>query len=144
MTVVIVKSLVRGTSVWIVLTMTFATPAFGEWSQSSSIEEALIRNFSDYKTIHPLHEFIKITEPGRIVVHTVGDATARNPAHNANCNLCDSRIRGERYVSLLKQLKFLDHLTVNPSYRNAPTVPILMFVRDVSPLLVNSTPGIYS
>lgn len=71
---------------------------------------------------NPFHEFFEITEPGRVIVHTVfsgngeresqGTPTARTPVpgatvssndesviHFANCNLCDSRIRGDRYVS---------------------------------------------
>ncbi|KAJ7170143.1 hypothetical protein C8R46DRAFT_896701 [Mycena filopes] len=72
---------------------------------------------------NPFHEFLEIKEPGRVVVHTVysGDgerdvldqfnsgsrAPASAPAaqqaeeqpavHYATCNLCDSRIRGDRY-----------------------------------------------
>ncbi|KAJ6621136.1 hypothetical protein B0H10DRAFT_2215397 [Mycena sp. CBHHK59/15] len=69
---------------------------------------------------NPFHEFLEIKEPGRVIVHTVysGDgerdtaasnsgaraATApaaeeqQDPAmHFATCNLCDSRIRGDRY-----------------------------------------------
>ena len=67
---------------------------------------------------NPFHEFFEITEPGRVIVHTVfsgegerehqGTPTGRAFAsrtteesviHFANCNLCDSRIRGDRYVS---------------------------------------------
>lgn len=72
---------------------------------------------------NPFHEFFDINEPGRVIVHTVfsGDGERENhysptarasttgaPAlsgteesviHFANCNLCDSRIRGDRYVS---------------------------------------------
>ncbi|KAF7337477.1 hypothetical protein MSAN_02220700 [Mycena sanguinolenta] len=69
---------------------------------------------------NPFHEFLDIKEPGRVIVHTVysGDGErdaqtntrARPPApvpvpqaevqpvvHYATCNLCDSRIRGDRY-----------------------------------------------
>ncbi|KAJ6575392.1 hypothetical protein B0H19DRAFT_1254950 [Mycena capillaripes] len=67
---------------------------------------------------NPFHEFLEIKEPGRVIVHTVysGDGereaspatTTRAPApppqaegqpavHYATCNLCDSRIRGDRY-----------------------------------------------
>ncbi|KAJ7040345.1 hypothetical protein C8F04DRAFT_948739 [Mycena alexandri] len=69
---------------------------------------------------NPFHEFLEIKEPGRVIVHTVysGDgerdvqfnssshAPAPAPApraqpqpeiHYATCNLCDSRIRGDRY-----------------------------------------------
>ncbi|KAJ7109944.1 hypothetical protein C8R44DRAFT_883963 [Mycena epipterygia] len=66
---------------------------------------------------NPFHEFLEIKEPGRVIVHTVysGDgerdapSTTRAPAvappqaqeepvvHFATCNLCDSRIRGDRY-----------------------------------------------
>ncbi|KAJ6520093.1 hypothetical protein C8R45DRAFT_808304 [Mycena sanguinolenta] len=67
---------------------------------------------------NPFHEFLEIKEPGRVIVHTVysGDGerdaqahtSARAPApvpqaevqpvvHYATCNLCDSRIRGDRY-----------------------------------------------
>ena len=71
---------------------------------------------------NPFHEFFEINEPGRVIVHTVltgngeresqGTPTARAPApeatqesvaHSANCNLCDSRIRGDRYVSFQYQ-----------------------------------------
>ena len=72
---------------------------------------------------NPFHEFFEIDEPGRVIVHTVfsgdgeregqGTPNARAPApeavvppathgseiHFANCDLCDSRIRGDRYVS---------------------------------------------
>lgn len=68
---------------------------------------------------NPFHEFFDIREPGRVVVHTVfsgsGERSANStperteppsapvppsePAiHNATCDLCDSRIRGDRYV----------------------------------------------
>ncbi|KAJ7161311.1 hypothetical protein C8R43DRAFT_881257 [Mycena crocata] len=68
---------------------------------------------------NPFHEFLEIKEPGRVIVHTVysGDgerdapsnsSAARTPVptpqaeeqpvvHYATCNLCDSRIRGDRY-----------------------------------------------
>ncbi|KAJ7246253.1 hypothetical protein B0H12DRAFT_761399 [Mycena haematopus] len=67
---------------------------------------------------NPFHEFLEIREPGRVIVHTVysgdgerdaqGTTSARAPAptpqtevqpavHYATCNLCDSRIRGDRY-----------------------------------------------
>lgn len=66
---------------------------------------------------NPFHEFFEITEPGRVVVHTI-DRPHRGPAydtnhasapapapapatdqvvHAARCNLCDSRIQGCRY-----------------------------------------------
>ncbi|KAF9041850.1 hypothetical protein BDZ89DRAFT_1156464 [Hymenopellis radicata] len=67
----------------------------------------------------PFHEFFDLDEPGRVVVHTIGERDAANfiqaprsapapapapvsmntiPAvHNATCDLCDSRIRGDRY-----------------------------------------------
>jgi len=68
---------------------------------------------------NPFHEFFEITEPGRVIVHTVfsgngereseGTPTTRTRApvtatgesviHFANCDLCDSRIHGDRYVS---------------------------------------------
>ncbi|KAJ7751215.1 hypothetical protein DFH07DRAFT_745724 [Mycena maculata] len=67
---------------------------------------------------NPFHEFLEIKEPGRVIVHTVysGDGERDTPAparpppaapqpqaeeqpviHFATCNLCDSRIRGDRY-----------------------------------------------
>lgn len=74
---------------------------------------------------NPFHEFFDIETPGRVYVHTVlGDNTGNRrqlsgsdhapvtrqgpvgtPAdlpvrHSATCNLCDSAIIGERYVSL--------------------------------------------
>lgn len=64
----------------------------------------------------PFHEFIDIKEPGRVIVHTVFDNAPRmsppqaseptpTPApppstHRANCDLCESRIVGERYKCL--------------------------------------------
>lgn len=82
---------------------------------------------SGASTAHnPFHEFFEITEPGRVIVHTVfsgnGErvaptsgtrqpsnetpatqpAAAQRPAaHLATCDLCDSRIIGERYVRIL-------------------------------------------
>ena len=72
----------------------------------------------------PHHQFFAIEKPGEVIVHTVfsGDgerepprpAQPRSPrvetprphlrdvepvVHNAVCNLCDSRIRGDRFVS---------------------------------------------
>lgn len=77
---------------------------------------------------NPFHEFFDIETPGRVYVHTVFDgdrdrsfgnhqqfsssgfapATRQEPValadppvrHSATCNLCDSAIVGERYVSL--------------------------------------------
>ncbi|KAK7007044.1 hypothetical protein R3P38DRAFT_3034986 [Favolaschia claudopus] len=67
---------------------------------------------------NPFHEFLELKEPGRVIVHTVytGDGqrdaqanSSRTPVpapepqaeelavHYATCNLCDSRIRGDRY-----------------------------------------------
>ncbi|KAJ7103265.1 hypothetical protein B0H15DRAFT_767366 [Mycena belliarum] len=68
---------------------------------------------------NPFHEFLEIKEPGRVIVHTVysGDGERDTPSntsaralpaipsqpqaepalHFATCNLCDSRIRGDRY-----------------------------------------------
>lgn len=72
---------------------------------------------------NPFHQFFTIKEPGRVIVHTVlsGDEDKHIPSqappavqpvarsagsseviHQANCDLCDSRIRGKRYVSDLK------------------------------------------
>ncbi|KZS93190.1 hypothetical protein SISNIDRAFT_550176 [Sistotremastrum niveocremeum HHB9708] len=50
--------------------------------------------------VHPLHEFLKITEPGRIVVHTVDGGRTAPAIHNATCDLCSSRIHGDRYKCL--------------------------------------------
>lgn len=64
----------------------------------------------------PSHEFFQIHEPGRVIVHTVVSENAAfnrpghapesqlrpNPSptvHTASCDLCDSRIIGDRYVS---------------------------------------------
>lgn len=73
---------------------------------------------------NPFHEFFEIEEPGRVIVHTVfsgngernaasrngrhdgstphmydnaAPATAEPVPHNATCDLCDSRIYGDRY-----------------------------------------------
>ncbi|KIY73564.1 hypothetical protein CYLTODRAFT_416943 [Cylindrobasidium torrendii FP15055 ss-10] len=60
------------------------------------------------ETHNAFHEFIDIREPGRVVVHVVGDrntditppaaaAAQEDLVHNATCDMCDSRIRGQRY-----------------------------------------------
>ncbi|KDR85758.1 hypothetical protein GALMADRAFT_234824 [Galerina marginata CBS 339.88] len=67
---------------------------------------------------NPFHEFFDITEPGRVVVHTVfsGNGERETPresrtvsastapvesvTHMATCDLCDSRIVGDRYKCL--------------------------------------------
>lgn len=59
----------------------------------------------------PRHQFFEIDRPGEVFVHTVfsGDEetatmaqaagdTSEPIAHRAKCNLCDSRILGDRYV----------------------------------------------
>ncbi|KAF8910162.1 hypothetical protein CPB84DRAFT_1958637 [Gymnopilus junonius] len=63
---------------------------------------------------NPFHEFFDITEPGRVVVHNVfsgngeretarqhrrasTSVTAAPTVHLATCDLCDSRILGDRY-----------------------------------------------
>ena len=65
---------------------------------------------------NPFHEFFEITEPGRVIVHTLdvprqgpssindrssapASAADRPAVHSARCDLCDSRIEGYRYVS---------------------------------------------
>ncbi|KAF8167336.1 hypothetical protein B0H34DRAFT_681448 [Crassisporium funariophilum] len=78
---------------------------------------------SESATAHdPFHEFFDITEPGRVIVHTVFSGTGERDApstpatraptseapvsaqqatvHYANCDLCDSRILGDRYKCL--------------------------------------------
>ncbi|KAK0481541.1 hypothetical protein IW261DRAFT_1471201 [Armillaria novae-zelandiae] len=57
----------------------------------------------------PFHEFWEVTEPGRVIVSRVGSTAPPVPApqvptqavtpavHGATCDLCDSRIRGDRY-----------------------------------------------
>ena len=65
------------------------------------------------------HEFFEIEEPGRVIVHTVfsgeGEREMSQPSppsrppvpvpgsqpvlHNAVCDMCDSQIYGDRYVS---------------------------------------------
>ncbi|KAK0208907.1 hypothetical protein DFS33DRAFT_1306348 [Desarmillaria ectypa] len=59
----------------------------------------------------PFHEFWEVTEPGRVIISRVGSAAPPAPApapqvptpavtpavHGATCDLCDSRIRGDRY-----------------------------------------------
>ncbi|KAI0639950.1 hypothetical protein C8Q77DRAFT_1164747 [Trametes polyzona] len=71
---------------------------------------------------HPEHQFFGIEKPGEVIVHTVfsGEDEPRRPqrtsshdsvprhrardvepvVHNAMCNLCDSRIRGDRFKCL--------------------------------------------
>ncbi|KAF8808145.1 hypothetical protein BYT27DRAFT_7338708 [Phlegmacium glaucopus] len=73
---------------------------------------------------NPFHEFFEIREPGRVIVHTVfsgngeregqgtpttrtrapeasvAPATGESVIHYANCDLCDSRIYGDRYKCL--------------------------------------------
>lgn len=63
------------------------------------------------------HEFFDIEEPGRVIVHTVfsgeGEREASQPSpprslvpepepqpvlHNAVCDMCDSKVYGDRYV----------------------------------------------
>ncbi|KAG6837315.1 hypothetical protein H0H93_011410 [Arthromyces matolae] len=57
---------------------------------------------------NPQHQFLDITEPGRVIVHTVtahqDRETRTQPqpdsplvVHNASCDLCDSMIEGRRY-----------------------------------------------
>lgn len=72
------------------------------------------------------HEFFDIETPGRVFVHTVfsgsgeretppisRNATADSPRavsairHCAACNMCDSPIVGDRFVSLLSSCHFL-------------------------------------
>ncbi|KDQ31174.1 hypothetical protein PLEOSDRAFT_1111699 [Pleurotus ostreatus PC15] len=76
---------------------------------------------------NPFHEFFEISEPGRVIVHTVfsGEGEREStpstrappaaaaptavsppvveavPVHAANCDMCDSRIHGERYKCLV-------------------------------------------
>lgn len=77
---------------------------------------------------NPFHEFFEISEPGRVIVHTVfsGEGEREStpstrappaaaaptvvsppvveavPIHAANCDMCDSRIRGDRYVRFVQ------------------------------------------
>jgi next-to-BRCA1 protein 1 len=75
---------------------------------------------------NPFHEFYEIEEPGKVVVHTLftgeGERNPHTPptatqptrareaqvtqdaqsVHNATCDLCDSRIVGERFVSQVR------------------------------------------
>jgi hypothetical protein len=52
------------------------------------------------------HQFLAINEPGRVIVHTVHTNEGEQQmhpvstpaAHNASCNMCESRISGDRYV----------------------------------------------
>ncbi len=75
---------------------------------------------------HSQHQFFAIEKPGEVIVHTVfsGDGEREPPrpapavpprvnlprvrsrdvepaVHNAICNMCDSRIRGDRFVSTI-------------------------------------------
>ena len=68
------------------------------------------------------HQFFEITKPGQVIVHTVlsdDPPMQRSPEplraqpvveqpviHHAVCNLCDSTIRGERYVGRFAFLDF--------------------------------------
>jgi len=106
---------VSATSVWIV-----------EVTSGYLMRSYLILIFADYDLCsgciavggasrhNPFHAFFEIHEPGRVVVHTVVDEHERQAAnstvrdqsptsspvvHSANCDLCDSRIEGDRYVS---------------------------------------------
>lgn len=93
---------------------------------------------------NPFHEFFEISEPGRVVVHNVfsgrgerethGSPTRRRPrefsprvspavVHNATCDLCESRIRGARYVCLM----LVDRECISDfSLRNVSSVLIMM------------------
>jgi len=66
------------------------------------------------ETHNPFHEFLEIHEPGRVIVHTVSSNNDERAAfnksrresqsgsptrHTASCDLCDSKIFGDRYVS---------------------------------------------
>jgi hypothetical protein len=79
---------------------------------------------------NPFHEFFEIVQPGRVVVHNVFSGNGeRDPlrhsevpapqssqpvVHNATCNLCDSRICGDRYVcfSFIHLVHFSLYLTL--------------------------------
>ncbi|KAI0756244.1 hypothetical protein C8Q80DRAFT_1127522 [Daedaleopsis nitida] len=62
------------------------------------------------RNLHPAaHEFFGIEKPGEVIVHTpLPRATPSRPqqrdiepiVHNATCNMCDSRIRGDRFKCL--------------------------------------------
>lgn len=69
------------------------------------------------RTHHGRHQFLEIEKPGEVIVHTVytdePPRAAERPrevpveapvVHNAVCNLCDSTIRGDRFVSELSKL----------------------------------------
>lgn len=82
--------------------------------------------FSTKSVTHPLHQFYEIATPGSVLVHTVDDRSRHGrQVHNASCDLCDSRIRGERYVSIKPLLA--DVKCLPPPIRNVQTVRILMF-----------------
>ncbi|KAG5219879.1 zz type zinc finger domain-containing protein [Salix suchowensis] len=76
---------------------------------------------------NPFHEFFEISEPGRVIVHTMfsGEGERESPSaraplaaaapavvpplvveevpvHAANCDMCDSRIHGDRYVRFVQ------------------------------------------
>lgn len=88
----------------------------------------------------PFHEFFDITEPGRVVVHTVfsgdgerapmnsgrselsvpsvGQLESQRPVvHRATCDLCDSRIVGDRYVCHF-HFKYASYICLIYSFRN--------------------------
>ncbi|KAK0466362.1 uncharacterized protein EV420DRAFT_1261217 [Desarmillaria tabescens] len=76
----------------------------------------------------PFHEFWEVTEPSRVIISRIGSTASPVPTpapapqaptpavtpavHGATCNLCDSRIRGDRYVSTLCSRKPCPVLTV--------------------------------
>ncbi|KAJ7631253.1 hypothetical protein FB45DRAFT_917981 [Roridomyces roridus] len=99
------------------------------------------------------HEFLEIKEPGRVIVHTVysGDGERETPVpvrqtsvapqqveqpavHYATCNLCDSRIRGDRYVITREQHPHHPFVKLHNASdyirRDAPAAPMHLVTCD--------------
>ena len=92
------------------------------------------------------HQFVELATPGRVIVHTVWTpepqpAPAPIPVsepvpvpppaepyvHNARCDLCDSRIRGDRYVSSLRDLVWYEA----DRWTEMPHLPGLRYLREL-------------
>lgn len=105
---------------------------------------------------NPFHEFFEISEPGRVIIHTVfsGDGERESapsarappaaplevpppvveevPVHAANCDLCDSRIHGDRYVRFVQSSVFVQHLTFPSSEMSC----LSRYARTLRPIVI--------